>query len=124
MTTPIVGNLQTIKLNRGTTLNLSATRKDENGGIITAEAPEALFVVKNDWTDEQALITKTQDDMTFSNGTYSFGLTVADTESLPYGQYVWDLTFTDGEDYRAKPAHGYLIVGNSAGWVANQESGA
>lgn len=123
MTTPIVGNLQTIKLNRGTTLNLSATRKDKNGNIITAEAPEALFVVKNDWTDEQALITKTQDDMTFSNGTYSFGLAVADTESLPYGQYVWDLTFTD-DNYRAKPAHGYLVIGNSAGWVANQESGA
>ena len=47
-------------------------------------------------------------------------LTVEDTETLPYGRYVWDLTFTDGDDYRAKPAHGYLIVGNSAGWVENE----
>lgn len=120
MTTPIVGNLQTIKLNRGTTLNLSATRLDEDGAVISTKATTALFCVKNDWSDEQALITKTLDDMTFENGAYKFGLTVEDTELLPYGRYVWDLTFTDGEDYRAKPAHGYLIIGNSAGWVANE----
>ena len=120
MTTPIVGNLQTIKLNRGTTLNLSATRLDEDGVVISAKATTALFCVKKDWTDEQALITKTLDDMEFADGTYSFSLKPEDTEELPYGKYVWDLTFTDGDDYRAKPAHGYLIVGNSAGWVENE----
>ena len=120
METPILATLQTIKINRATSQRFTAKRVAEDGTPITTKATTALFVVKPDWTDAEASITKTLDDMEFADGTYSFSLKPEDTETLPYGRYVWDLTFTDGDDYRAKPAHGYLIVGNSAGWVENE----
>ena len=119
METPIVGTLQTIKINRGTSQKFTAKRVAEDGTPITAKATTALFVVKPDWTDAEASITKTLDDMEFADGTYSFSLKPEDTEELPYGKYVFDLTFTD-DDYRVKPAKGYLIIGNSAGWQANE----
>lgn len=119
METPIVGTLQTIKINRGTSQKFTAKRVAEDGTPITTKATTALFVVKPDWTDAEASITKTLDDMEFADGTYSFSLKPEDTEELPYGKYVWDLTFTD-DGYRVKPAKGYLIIGNSAGWQANE----
>ena len=117
---PIIGELQTIALNRGTTLELSATRRNEQGTIID-EAEEVYFVVKKRWSDKEGLIVKSLKDMKFNNGKYTFTLFPEDTENLPYGQYVWDFTVVDdNNEYRVKPAHGYLIVGNSAGWISNE----
>ena len=117
---PIIGELQTIALNRGTTLELSATRRNGQG-VIIEEADEVYFVVKKRWSDKEGLIIKSRKDMTFNNGKYFFTLFPEDTENLPYGQYVWDFTVVDdNNEYRAKPAHGYLIVGNSAGWISNE----
>ena len=119
METPIVGTLQTIKINRGTSQKFTAKRVAEDGTPITTKATTALFVVKPDWTDAEASITKTLDDMEFADGTYSISLKPEDTEVLPYVLSVWALTFTD-DGYRVKPAKGYLIIGNSAGWQANE----
>lgn len=117
---PIIGELQTIALNRGTTLELSATRKNGQGTIIE-EAEEVYFVVKKRWSDKEGLIVKSLKDMEFRDGKYTFILYPEDTENLPYGQYVWDFTIVDdNNEYRVKPAHGYLIVGNSAGWISNE----
>lgn len=120
--TPIVGNLQTIGINRGTSLRLKAQRLDANGDPIMTKAEEIYFIVKKLWSDKTALITKDLSDMTFDNqGYYHFTITPGDTESLAYGQYVWDFTAIEAADtYRAKPAHGYFIVGNSAGWIINE----
>lgn len=120
--TPIVGNLQTISLKRGTTLPLKAQRKDASGQPILVEPEEIYFIVKKKWTDKTALITKDKDDMTFDEeGYYHFTITPEDTENLDYGQYVWDLTPVDDENaYRQKPASGILIVGNSSGWISNE----
>lgn len=121
-TTPIVGNLQTIGINRGTILKLKAQRLDANGDPIKIKAQEIYFIVKKKWTDETALITKDISDMTFDGqGYYHFTIKPEDTEGLAYGQYVWDFTpVDDNNNYRAKPAHGYFIVGNSAGWIINE----
>lgn len=120
--TPIVGGLQTIGLNRGTTLKLKAQRKDFNEQPILTEAQEIYFVVKKHWTDKEALIIKDLSDMVFDEeGYYHFTIEPTDTENLAYGKYVWDFTpVEDNNAYRAKPAHGYFIIGNSAGWIVNE----
>lgn len=120
--TPIVGKLQTLGLNRGTTFRLKAQRKDCEGNPILSEPEELYFIVKKRWTDKTALITKTLEDMTFDeDGYFHFTIYPEDTENIPYGKYVWDLTPVDEDNlYREKPAHGYLIIGNSAGWVINE----
>ena len=119
---PLVGALQTLSLNRGTLLGLRAQRKDYEGNVILEEASSILFVVKKRWDDQNPVIKKTEADMTFDEeGYYHFKIYPEDTENLNYGKYVWDFTANEPGDYRAKPAHGYLIVGNSAGWIINQQ---
>lgn len=78
--------------------------------------------MKKKWSDKTALITKDLSSMTFDEeGYYHFKLMPEDTEGLPYGTYAWDFTAVEGDNtYRAKPAHGYLIIGNSAGWIVNE----
>lgn len=120
--TPIVGNLQTIGINRGVSIRLKAQRLDYQGQPILTKAEEIYFIVKKRWTDKIALITKDLSNMTFdSEGYYHFTIYPSDTENLDYGQYVWDFTAIEANDtYRAKPAHGFFIIGNSAGWIINE----
>ena len=120
--TPIVGSIQTIGINRGTSLRLKAQRKDMTGNPILTEAEEIYFIVKKRWTDKTALITIDLSQMTFDEeGYYHFGIAPSDTENLPYGKYVWDFTTIENDDaYRQKPARGYFIIGNSAGWIVNE----
>lgn len=120
--TPIVGNLQTLSLNRGTTFKLRGRRIDANGNPILTTPEELYFIVKKRWTDKTALITKTLQDMEFDeDGYYHFTILPEETENLDYGKYVWDFTPVDDNNiYRQKPAHGYLIVGNSSGWIVNE----
>ena len=119
---PIVGGLQTISLNRGTSIKLKAQRKDYNGEVILTPATNVFFIVKKMWRDTNFVIKKSISDMTFDEeGYYHFEIMVDDTEGLAYGKYVWDFTAVEDDDiYRAKPAHGYLVIGNSAGWVVNE----
>lgn len=123
--TPIVGELQTLSINRGTSIGYKTQRINQDGTPILEKADAVYFVVKKKWTDEVALITKSIDDMTFDEeGYYHFKILPSETESLPYGTYVWDFTTEYGvNDYRAKPAHGKFIIGNSAGWIANETQG-
>lgn len=120
--TPIVGDLQTLSLNRGTTAKFKAQRLDAEGNPILTQAEELYFVVKKRWTDETPAILIDLSKMTFdAEGNYHFTITPEDTENLPYGRYVWDFTSVEDNDaYRAKPAHGYLVIGNSAGWIINE----
>ena len=120
--TPIVGELQTIAINRGTSLQLKGQRKDANGDPIMEIAEEAYFTIKKKWTDKTPLIIKDLSKMVFDeDGYYHIRINPEDTENLPYGKYVWDFTAVeDDEEYRAKPAHGTFIIGNSAGWIANE----
>lgn len=120
--TPIVGKLQTLSLNRGTTFKLRGRRIDANGEPILTTPEEIYFIVKKRWTDKAALITKTLQDMEFDeDGYYHFTILPEETENLDYGKYVWDFTPVDDNNiYRQKPAHGYLVIGNSSGWIVNE----
>lgn len=121
---PIVGELQTLSLNRGTTLLLKARRIDLDGEPILDVAEQVYFTIKNMWRDTNYRIRKSLGDgMTFDEeGWYHIRITPEDTEDLPYGNYVWDFTvLNDNGGYREKPARGFLVVGNSSGWIVNQE---
>jgi len=120
---PIVGNLQSLSLNRGTTLKLKGQRLDEDGEPIMQPAQKAYFVVKKKWTDKTPAINKSLEDMTFDeDGFYHITITPEDTENLDYGKYVWDFTAVENSDeYRVKPARGYLLIGNSSGWIVNEK---
>jgi len=119
---PIVGELQTIALNRGTSLKLKTQRLDINGDPILTQAQEMYFTVKKRWTDVNPVFQKSLSDMEFDEeGYYHFEIMPTDTENAPYGRYVWDFTPVENNNqYRAKPAKGYLIIGNSAGWIVNE----
>lgn len=120
--TPIVGDLQTIAINRGTSLRLKGQRKNFEDEPIMAIAEEAYFTVKKKWTDKNPVIIKNLSEMIFDeDGYYHFSILPEDTENLAYGEYVWDFTaVNNNETYRAKPAHGIFIIGNSAGWIVNE----
>lgn len=51
--TPIVGELQTLSLNRGTSAGYKTQRKNEDGSPILQKADAVYFVVKKKWTDEK-----------------------------------------------------------------------
>ena len=63
--TPIIGNLQTIGINRGTSISLKVQRLDINNQPILVQAEEIYFIVKKRWTDKTALVTKDASDMVF-----------------------------------------------------------
>ena len=102
---------------------LKAQRLDYNGDPITTVAEEIYFVIKRRWVDEEPAVKIGLDEMTFdAEGYYHFVIKPEDTENLPYGTYVWDFTAVeDNDNYRAKPAHGYFLIGNSAGWIINED---
>ena len=80
--TPIVGNIQLIGINRGTSIKLKAQRLDVDNEPILTKAEEIYFIVKKRWTDKTALITKDLSDMTFdSQGYYHFTIEPSDTEN-------------------------------------------
>jgi len=93
-----------------------------NDQPILTRAEEIYFTVKKRWTDTNPVFQKSLADMTFdAEGYYHFTIAPEDTENLAYGQYVWDFTaIEDNDAYRAKPAHGILVVGNSSGWIINE----
>lgn len=119
---PVVGNTQTIAINRGTSLKLKAQRKDYNNNPITIEAEGVYFVIKKCWKDKEALVKIDKSQMTFDEqGYYHFTILPEMTENLDYGKYVWDFTATeDSGNYRAKPSRGYFVIGNSACWIVNE----
>lgn len=121
---PIVGNLQTLSIKRGTILKLKAQRLDYDNNPILEEAQGIYFVVKKRWTDSSFVIKKTIEDMTFDEeGYYHFTIEPTDTEYLEYGKYVWDFTATlDDDAYRAKPASGIFVIGNSSCWIINESN--
>lgn len=102
---------------------LKAQRLDLDDEPIIEPSAQVYFVIKNMWRDTSYYVKKTLGDgITFdSDGWYHITIEPEDTENMPYGKYVWDFTVVeDGGDYREKPARGYLVVGNSSGWIVNQ----
>jgi hypothetical protein len=73
-----------VKMVRGDTGSVELNLTDENGNAIMPDAYTAIFSLKKN-IDDVAYIMQKQ----FVNGKVEF--THADTNNLPYGQYVYDV---------------------------------
>ena len=85
----------TITMTRGDTLRLVVGIKNANGQTYTpAEGDVVRFALKHHYYDAQAAIKKT-----IPNDTLLLHLAPADTETLPAGEYVYDieLTYANGD---------------------------
>lgn len=73
-----------VKMVRGDTGSVELNLTDENGNVILPAAYTAIFSLKKNIDDVAYIMQKT-----FANGKIDF--THADTNSLPYGSYVYDV---------------------------------
>lgn len=88
--------MTTLKQTRGDTVSYTFQRKDTDGNPIVSK-PEALFfTVKSTFNTPKITIQKNIHQMAMDgNGVWRFTIENSDTESLPYGIYVYDLQVTE-----------------------------
>lgn len=121
---------QTIKLTRGDTLRLKFQRHDFNCGIITDEPHAIFFTVKRSFADDEFVFQITKDAMTYEEDTkdWHFVILPETTESLEYGEYVFDLEIIQNEEkteagkYKNKTTvqKGTLVIENESTWAVNE----
>ena len=109
-----------MKLTRGDTAGYNFQRKDAEGNVITTTPDALYFTVKAKWTDENALIQKTINDMTKDeDGTWHFVIQAGETDGLPYGNYVYDIEVID-DDAVQTISKGIITLTEEATWQANE----
>ena len=110
-----------IELIRGDSLSLKFQRLDANGEVITTEADEVFFTIKNNTINDEYIIQKKLEDMTFDNdGTYHITLLPGDTEELAYGKYVYDLEICIGDDYKKTISIGDFVIKEEVTFASNE----
>lgn len=81
-----------MKIKRGDTKKYKFQRKDANGQPILTIANKIYFSVKKSDQDNDVIIQKTIEDMTFDEqGYYHFTIEPTDTNNLKYGTYCYDI---------------------------------
>lgn len=105
---------------RGDTKRYYFQRKNKDGGVIT-ELPDSLyFTVKQRYIDTEPVLQKTLDDMTVDNdGTYHFTIEPADTDSLQYKTYVYDIQVTQA-GVKTTIAKGDFVVSEEVTFAENE----
>lgn len=75
--------------------------RKSGGAVIKTRADKVYFTVKKNHEAQNFIFQKTIDDMRFDqNGYYHFDVEPADTDGLPYGDYVYDIEIIVGDDYK------------------------
>lgn len=87
-----------MRIIRGDNKTFTFQRKNKNGEVI-AEKPDKMYLtIKQNEYEKQALIQKTFDDeIRFENGTYYVDFLPKDTDSLSFGEYVYDIEIINGD---------------------------
>ena len=87
-----------MRIIRGDSKTITFQRKDKNKNVIT-EMPEKMYLtIKENEYQKQALIQKTFDNgIKFENGTYYVDFVPEDTDSLSFGEYVYDIEIINGD---------------------------
>lgn len=112
-------NQQAITMIRGTTVSFGLVITDEDGNEYTLDTGEVLrFGVKTSPASTSYILTKdftAQDE----DGNYTFGLDPADTASLGFGQYWYDIGLQSGNAYyNIIPASPFNLAYNVTEWEA------
>lgn len=87
-----------MRIIRGDSKTFTFQRKDKNGEVI-AEKPDKMYLtIKQNEYEKQALIQKTFDDgIRFEDATYYVDFVPEDTDSLSFGEYVYDIEIINGD---------------------------
>lgn len=110
----------TLKQTRGDTRRYRFQRKDMNGQVITLLPEKIYFTVKKDWNEQAAVLQKTVADFTIDEDfVYRFTIYPDETESLKYGDYVFDVeVIQDG--VKSTIAKGKFILTEEATFAENE----
>ena len=109
-----------IKATRGDTIALQFQRKDLDGEPITTTPTAIYFTVKESFDVPFMVIQKTLADMEMdADGFWHFTIAPAETEVLPYGEYVYDVEVTD-EGAVITIAKGAFVLEGEATWQVNK----
>lgn len=112
-------------------MNLSQTRGDTAGyyfqrlnseGQAITDTPDAIyFTIKSAWTDATALLQKKMSDMTMdSDGTWHFVIQAGETDTMRYGDYVFDVQVNDDGAVHTI-AKGKFTLTPEATWQINED---
>lgn len=109
-----------LTMTRGDTEIFKFQRLDLNGDPILTEANKCWFSVKNTDNEQQVVLQKTIEDMTFDEeGWYRFTINPQDTNELQYGDYVYDVeVIQDG--YKQTISKGQFIIEYEVTFVNNE----
>lgn len=108
-----------MNLFRGDTGRYKFQRRDKDGNVLTTIPAEIYFTVKKTFDDKEYIFQKTIADMTKdSEHVWHFVINPADTETLPYGKYVYDIEVTD-EDVTTISS-GFFELRKEATWSVNK----
>lgn len=108
-----------MELIRGDTGRYKFQRQDLNGNVLSTIPTAIYFTVKETFDDKDFIFQKTIADMTKdSDHWWHFVIDPADTETLPYKSYVYDLEITD-EDV-STISSGKFILKKEATWSINK----
>ena len=95
-------------------------RIDADGNPITTTPDALYFTLKKAYTDQTALLQKKIGDMTMdSDGTWSFTIQAGETDSLAFGNYVYDIQVNDN-DAVTTIAKGAFTLTPEATWQSNE----
>lgn len=109
-----------INMVRGDTLSLQFQRKDLDGDVITDTPSSIYFTVKESYFTPAFVLQKTIANMQMDNeGVWHFSIAPAETESLPYGDYVFDIEVTDNGAVTTI-AKGVLRLEGEVTWEVNR----
>lgn len=110
----------TLRQTRGDTRRYKFQRKDINGKLITILPDKIYFTVKKDWTRQAAVLQKTIADFTIDEDfVYRFTIYPDETESLKYGEYVFDVEVIQ-DSVKTTIAKGKFILTEEATFAENE----
>ena len=110
----------TLTQTRGDTRGYYFTRVDGAGNVITSTPDSLYFTVKTSFGVPKFVLQKTLDDMTVDEEyAYHFTIEPEDTESLPYGGYVFDIQVTQ-DSVVTTIAKGKFVITEEATWAINE----
>ena len=120
-----------MQFTRGDTYKFKFQRKDASGNVITTAPAKLYFTVKYDKTTKAPAFQKSLGngitfDTTEGDGQYVYHCLISpeDTETLPFGDYTWDIEVTVGSDpvqYVQTIAKGTLTLLTESTWAVNKE---
>lgn len=109
-----------LKQTRGDTRQYYFKRLDNEGHAITTTPEGLYFTVKQSFECPRPLFQKTLNNMAMDeDGTWRFTVEAADTNKLPYGNYVYDIEVVDDGAVTTISKGKFILTGEST-WAINE----